>query len=241
MQEKPQNFLLNVIKSPQSYRNIGYLFASFPLGLLYFLILIVGSSVGAGLAVIVVGIFILWGLLGISSHLANFERWVSNQLLKTNLPMQRGEHFNVRNSDNWRGVGYLALKFPLGLLTFIFTIFITVLTIGMILMPFRFGGVENVSVIGREIDTLWEAGLSSILGLMLLPFSIILLNKIALLWRNLNQNLLRVETDLTEKKKNILRSEVEQEILERLADKKYYEDEFEDKEKREQVRYSDSY
>ena len=106
MDDKPQNFLLNVIKSPQSYRNIGYLFASFPLGLFYFIVLIVGSSVGAGLAVIAVGIFILWGLIGVSSHLANFERWFSNKLLKTNLPMQKEDYFSVSNSDNWKAINY---------------------------------------------------------------------------------------------------------------------------------------
>lgn len=239
MYDKPQSFLLKIIKSPQSYRNIGYLLASFPLGLLYFLVLVIGSSLGAGLAVIAVGIFILWALIGISSHLANVERWISNYLLKTNLLMQKEAHFSVRNSDNWRNILYLALKFPLGLMTFVFTIFIITLTVGMILMPFRFGGIENVTVIGREIDTMWEAGLSSVFGLMLLPFSIILLNKIALLWRNLNENLLRVDTETTEKKKNILRSEVEQEILERLANKNLRDDEFDYKEKRQQVLYSE--
>lgn len=230
MDDKPQNFLLDVIKSPQSYRNIGYLFASFPLGLLYFIILVVGSSLGMGLAVIGVGIFILWGLFGAGGYIANFERWMSNSLLKTNLPMRNADHFNFRSGDNWRNIGYLALKFPLGLMTFIFTVFMVALTFGMIMMPFRFGDIETVTVIGREIDTIWEALISSVFGLILLPFTLILLGKVALLWRNLNNNLLRVDESTQYKRKNISRSEIEQDILNRLVDQELRESNIEENE-----------
>ncbi len=219
MQDKPQNFLLDVIKSPQSYRNIGYLFTTFPLGLLYFIMLVVGSSLGVGLAVIGVGIFILWGVVGASGYVANFERWLSNKLLMTNLPMRIEQHFDIPNSNNWRSLGYLALKFPLGLITFIFTTFMVVLTFGMIMMPLRMGGIENVTVIGREIDTVWEALLSSVFGLILLPFTLILLGKVALLWRNLNLNLLRFHETGAQKQKYISRAELEDDILTRLVDK----------------------
>lgn len=219
MQDKPQNFLLDVIKSPQSYRNIGYLFLTFPLGLLYFILLVIGSSLGVGLAVIGVGIFILWGVFGASGYVANFERWLSNKLLMTNLPMRTEQHFDIRNSNNWRSLGYLALKFPLGLITFIFTTFMVVLTFGMIMMPLRMGGIENVTVIGREIDTLWEALLSSVFGLILLPFTLILLGKVALLWRNLNLNLLWFHETGEQKQKYISRAELEDDILTRLTER----------------------
>lgn len=241
MQDRPpQNYLWNVLKSGQSYRNIAYLLASFPLGLLYFIMFAVGVSMGVGMAVIGIGIFILWGVFGLSGLLANFERWQANQLLQTQLPMQDGDKFNIRNSNNWRSVGYLALKFPLGLLTFIFTTFIIGTIIGMITMPLTYNGIGTTVIFAREIDTLWEALVSSVFGLVLMPFALILLGKMALLWRNLSLNLLRVDESLTMKRKNSTsREEIEEDVINRLIDKGLINEESLIEEKRKRLSYGE--
>ena len=214
----PPNYLWNVIKSGQSYRNIAYLLTTFPLGLLYFILLIVGLSLGAGLAVVGVGLFILWGVFGLSGVLANIERWISNQLLQTDLQGQDGTLFELKNKNNWRAIGYVALKFPLGLLTFIFTVTIVSTVMGLITMPFAYTG-ETTILVAREINTLWEALVSSAIGLVLAPFALILLGKVALLWRNLNLKLLRTDaTQSSKKKKHVSREEIEQDVINRLID-----------------------
>ncbi len=214
----PPNYLWNVLKSGQSYRNIAYLLLTFPLGLMHFVILAIGLSTGLSLALVGVGLFVLWGLLGFSGVLANMERWLSNQLLQTDLHGDDGTLFELKNKNNWRAAGYIALKFPLGLLSFVFTMFIVSAVMGLITMPFAYT-TESPLLIAREIDTLWEALISSVIGLALAPFALILLGKVTLLWRNLNIRLLKTEATQSGKKKNYAsREEIEQDVINRLID-----------------------
>lgn len=236
----PENYLWNVLKSGQSYRNIAYLLLTFPLGICYFVTLITGVSVGGGLAVVGIGLFILWGLFGLSGVFANFERWLSNQLLGTRLQGEEGQLFQIRNRNNWRAVGYLALKFPAGILTFVLTVFVTSVIMGMITMPL-FYSQETTILVAREIDTLWEAVVASAFGLVLAPFALILLAKFALLWRNLNMKLLNtgVQSPQKQKQKNVSREEIEQDILNRLIDEGMVKEEFLVEEKRKKMSYGE--
>lgn len=215
----PPNYLWNVIKSGQSYRNIAYLLTTFPLGLLYFIILITGISMGAGLSVVGIGLFILWGMFGFSGVLANLERRVANNLLQTDLQGEEGTLFQLKNKNNWRALGYVALKFPLGIITFVFTVFVISAVMGLITMPLTYTGETPLDFLPREIDTLWEAIVSSLIGLAIAPFALILLGKVTLIWRNLTLNLLRVDSAQSSKKqKNISREEIEQDVINRLID-----------------------
>ena len=66
--------LLAVVARRQTYLNLAYLVAAFPLGLFYFLVLIVGFSVGVGTAIIGVGIALLILFALASWGFATFER-----------------------------------------------------------------------------------------------------------------------------------------------------------------------
>lgn len=214
----PPNYLWNVLKSGQSYRNIAYLLSTFPMGLLYFIILAVGISLGSGLAVVGIGLFILWGMFGFSGVLANLERRISNSLLQTNLQGEEGTLFQLKNKNNWRAMGYIALKFPLGIITFIFTVFVVTAVMGLITMPLTFTS-ETPILFARPIDTLWEAIVSSAIGLVIAPFALILLGKMTLMWRDLTLRLLRTdETQSSQKKKHISREDIEQDVINRLID-----------------------
>ena len=83
-QRKPGFF--GVIVDPQSYKNILYLFLSFPLGIVYFVFLVTGISVGFGLIVIWVGVPILALVLAGSWVLCQFERVLAVSLLNENIP-----------------------------------------------------------------------------------------------------------------------------------------------------------
>ena len=182
--------------------------------------MVVGVSLGSGLAVIGVGVFILWGLFGLGTIIANFERWVANQLLQMDLPMREGDVFNLRNGSNWRSIGYLALKFPLGLISFIITTVVVSFVLGLIFMPFSYTSLNIPFVFAREIDTLWEAIVSSVFGIALAPFAIIFLAKIALLWRNMTNYFLDFDDEqMATKQKNVAsREEIEQDVINRLID-----------------------
>ena len=73
-----------------------YLLTAFPLGLAYFIVLAVGASVGAALAVLVVGLGILLATLVAWRGMAAIERGVARALLGVQIarpPDRRGQRF----------------------------------------------------------------------------------------------------------------------------------------------------
>jgi hypothetical protein len=145
-----------VVARPQSYRNIGYLLLGLPLGTIWFAVLVSGLSVGiSALVVALLGIPILLGIWYASRAFANVERRTANVLLGEHLasaPMPSRARGNLwvrlrsmtRERDRWRELGYLLLRFPVGIATF--TAATTALAVpGLVAYaPFtaRFGGDE---------------------------------------------------------------------------------------------------
>lgn len=220
---------LSIIRNPQAYKNIAYLLLSFPAGLLYFLLLIIGTSVGSSLSVVGVGLFILWGTFILGLLGANLERFLSNLLLGTEIPQQSGNIFSVKalgDGANWRGLLYLFLKFPLGLLTFIVTVTVISFIGGLITAPLIITtGTINIGL--REVDTLWEALIASVFGIALLPPGLLLMAKMAQIWRKLSVKLLSHSSQYEKQK----RAATESNYIERLindeaddAEVAYYED-----------------
>jgi len=191
--------LITGIFNPQTYLNIVYLFLTFPLGLLYFLFFVIGVSLGAGLAVILVGIPILIGVVMATPTLAEFESQLARSLLGAQI--EREENTKPKRGDSsfkqlfasflspqwWRSAVYLGLKFPLGLMTFIITVTTTAFVGGLILSPFGFSTVE---IMGWEINTFGESLIGMVAGLIAAPFALMLLNIIAGLWRVYTEQML---------------------------------------------------
>src|SRR5829696_10181138 len=71
-----------VAREPQSYRNLLYLLLALPLGAAYVAILVAGLSVGAGLAVIVIGLALLVATLFAVRGMAAIERTLARRLLR---------------------------------------------------------------------------------------------------------------------------------------------------------------
>jgi hypothetical protein len=99
-----------------------------PLGVAYFIWLVTGLATGLGLAVTIVGIPVLTLVFATVRPLLAVERELSNSLLGTAIPASglapAGEGLWGRlkaywtDGATWRGVGYLLLRFPVGLFTF---------------------------------------------------------------------------------------------------------------------------
>src|SRR5581483_9115402 len=70
----------------QTWINVLYLVASFPLGLLYFVALSVVLSAGVGLVPIFVGLFILWAGLKVVEAFAELDRLALNTMLRAGIP-----------------------------------------------------------------------------------------------------------------------------------------------------------
>ena len=199
--------ILGFLRAPlelRSYTNLAYLILAFPLGLAYFVFLTVGLSLGFGLAIVWVGVPILLLVLLGSWGLATVERQLAITLLGAEVPpmsppppmspmspaAQRtlGQRLGdfLKNPVTWKGLGFLLLKFPLGLATFVFAVTLLALSLGLLLTPFFYTLLDPPEVFfGWYADTLGRALLCSAVGLVLTWVTLNLLNGIAWFWKTL--------------------------------------------------------
>ncbi len=150
----PVRRFFGVTAQPQSYRNVGFLLLGLPLGTIWFTVLISAVSVAISMLVVaLLGIPMLVGLWYVTRWFANVERRVTNVLLGSRLapaPMAAPDHGNLwvrlrsmtSDRDRWRELGFLMLRFPVGLATF--TVAVTALATPLVVAyaPFcaRYGG-----------------------------------------------------------------------------------------------------
>ncbi len=159
----------------RTYTGLIYLLLAFPTGLIYFLFYVVGGSLGLGLVVILVGIPILFSLVTGTCVLAEFERGLARGLLGAEIGPPRDLHhppqtWRDRLFDmNWvREAIFLFLKFPLGLMTFVFTVTLTALSFSLIVAPLIPGSA--IGIMGWTFNSIFERLIVLALGLILLPF-----------------------------------------------------------------------
>jgi hypothetical protein len=99
-----------------------------PLGIAYFVWIVTGLSLGAGLAITLLGIPIITLVLANVRPLLMAERGLANALLGSDLPpvaiAPRGDGWFGRlkaywtDGTTWRGIAYLLTRFPVGTFTF---------------------------------------------------------------------------------------------------------------------------
>ncbi|HZF13124.1 MAG TPA: sensor domain-containing protein [Thermoanaerobaculia bacterium] len=191
--------MLGLLRAPieiRSYTNLLYLLLAFPLGLTYFVFLVVGLSVGLGLTLIWIGLPILLLVLLGSRGLAALERQLAIHLLGAEVPPMAPPATGPRtlwqqlgdlltNSVTWKGMAFLLLKFPLGIATFILSITLLSLSLGLLLTPFFYTWQPPEIFFGWEADTLPRALLCGLFGLALSWISLNLFNGVAALWKAL--------------------------------------------------------
>ena len=117
-----------VARDPQSYRNLLYLAIALPLGIAYVTILVAGLSIGAGLAVIVIGLALLLATLFALRAMAAVERTLARRLLRIAIhpPLEGGIHANwrqrvqlwLRDPVTWKSLVFLLGKLPMGIVAF---------------------------------------------------------------------------------------------------------------------------
>jgi hypothetical protein len=189
-----------VLADPQSYLNIVYLLFSFPLGLFYFILLITGITVGISLAILLIGLVVLFLTLLASRGLAAWERQLSIWLLEAHIPPQprlalstdkAWDSFKAILADSftWRGFLFLMLKFPLGIISFVITVFFVAMTLSLLLTPLVYH-VVPVTIGLWRITSLEAALLCLACGLLLGILSIYVMNGLAFVWRALAMALL---------------------------------------------------
>ncbi len=169
---------------PQTWLNALYLILSLPLGILYFVFIVTGLSLGLGTLVVWLGIPVLLLLfLGVRGCLA-FERSIMRQLLREDIPVQRDSAKARSESswervkelafsgETWKGILYLTSKLPLGILSFTLAIVGLTVPLSMVLAPVSvvlFDSAMNIP--GVAIDGYPLAAMFSVIGVALFPLA----------------------------------------------------------------------
>jgi hypothetical protein len=188
-----------VILHGQTYLNALYVFLAFPLGLFYFIFLVTGLSLGVGLAILWVGFLILLAVFAGWYGLAAFERQMAIWLLHENIPPMLKQDLTGKitwqkflavlgSPVTWKGLAYLFVKFPLGILSFVVMVTAVSVSASLIAAPFYyrwFPPTVNFIVNGNAwnpgwvIDTLPEALALSLLGVVVVFISLHVINGLA--------------------------------------------------------------
>lgn len=185
----------------RSYRNMLYLFLMFPLGIIYFVYIVTGISLSAGLLVTFIGIplFILF-LLSFNG-IAWFQGRLTETLLGIRMPRKRrrfrakGKKWKrlktaLKNPRLYSSVLYLFLMFPLGIIYFTVIITFLATSVYLTLMPliflFRSAWDFPVGIPGP----FWFQLVTMVFGVIMLTWSMHLVNILARLHGRMSKKLL---------------------------------------------------
>jgi two-component system, OmpR family, phosphate regulon sensor histidine kinase PhoR len=164
----PLGTALGIVLRGRSYARICYLFATFPLGLLYFICLVIGLSVGFSTALILgFGLLVLVATMGLWWGFASFERnlvmwWIGVEIPPMSprptpeLKLQQRLLAHLRNPVTWKSLVYLFVEFPFGIFSFALSLALVTLSLGLALLPLVYllatwlynalGGVGQTSI-----------------------------------------------------------------------------------------------
>jgi hypothetical protein len=175
------NWLLDPYRELRTYRVAGYLLLGLPLGVVEFVAVVTGLSMGLGLLITLLGVPVLvLTFLGARAG-AGFERELARTLLDAPMPslQTRSEHSTgifwsrlrelVTDRDTWASLAFLLLRLPLGIIDFTVVVTIVGLALGGFAQPILFAvGPEPTRIGEFVIDTFAES-------LIYLPISIVFL------------------------------------------------------------------
>ncbi|HEY7075276.1 MAG TPA: sensor domain-containing protein [Solirubrobacteraceae bacterium] len=171
--------VLTPLVEPRGWRELTHNLVGLPLGIVYFCWLITGLSLGAGLAITLIGIPLLTLVLASVRPLMALERELAEELLDTHLPelplappaRRPGTlgRFAAYWTDavTWRGVAYLLARFAVGLVTF---------TVALTAYAAAFSAIAAPVIAALEPIDLGFWRLDSFVdGLALVPFGVVAL------------------------------------------------------------------
>jgi hypothetical protein len=193
-----ENFIkrfFGVIIEGQTYLNLLHVLLAFPLGLFYFIFLVIGLSVGISTIIIWIGLLILGLVMAAWWLFILFERQLAVGLLRVRLdpldtPNTRAAATTwkklgayLSNPVTWKGLFYLFLKFPLGLTIFILLTVAASVSAYFITAPITYQFIHpevwlTFNTFWR-IDTLSDAMIAFVIGVPLLFATLHLVNGLA--------------------------------------------------------------
>jgi hypothetical protein len=140
-------WLLRPYADPGFYRAVGFLLLGFPLAIFEYVVVITGLSVGAGLAITLLGIPVLLATLLLASAMATFERELAAGMLGAPMPRRFGRRdapgfgwtrlwARARDRRTWSELAFLLLlRLPMGIAGFVLVVTLGALALGAIAQP----------------------------------------------------------------------------------------------------------
>jgi two-component system phosphate regulon sensor histidine kinase PhoR len=130
----------------RSYLRILYLLLAFPLGILYFTVIVTGLSVGLGLAIVIVGFLVLILTLLAWLLFARIERELAIHLLgahvrpmfvpdPTPLSMWQRLLRTLGDPVTWKSLTYLLIELPFGIFSFAVVVILVSISLSLVLYP----------------------------------------------------------------------------------------------------------
>ena len=157
----------------RTYKRLGYLLLAFPLGLVYFVGLAVGGSVGVGLAVTWLGVPILLATLLAATAVAGWEAKLATLLVDYEVSVPPALRGGLRREDDgvldtlrrflaepttWTSLGLGIARFAFGLVAFVVTVTAAAVLVALLAAPFVYNDPGAAVTIGSHaVDTLPEA------------------------------------------------------------------------------------
>jgi signal transduction histidine kinase len=174
----------------QTWLNLAYVLLAFPTGVAYFVVLVIGISLGAALAVIVVGIGILLATLAAWRAMAALERGLARGLLGVAIPLpadrrdlpgvERVQRW-LRDPVTWKSLVFVALKFPLGIVSIAATGALGFVALVMLFAPLIVLATP-VTIFGWMVTSVGGALPLTLIGIPAVLIVLHLTNGLAWLW-----------------------------------------------------------
>jgi Putative sensor len=171
-------WLLAPYAEPRTFRILVYLILGLPLGILDFVLVVTGLSLGLGLFITLLGIPVLVATLLVAKSLATFERRLAWAMLDAPMPRLSIRREEGRGSlwrrlsvlgtsrRTWSEVAFLLLRLPLGVLGFMIAAGIVGLMVLGLVEPILVAAGLETQIGSWTIDTLGES-------LVYLPISVL--------------------------------------------------------------------
>lgn len=178
---------LRVAARRQTWFNLVWILLALPLGIASFTLATTGLSLGIGLSITIVGLPLLIAMMFAARALASLEGRFASVMLGAAIPAAplatRADRpgllarisANLRDSLTWRGLLFMLLRLPLGIVAFVSATVLLSLVAALIAAPFTYDGA-NIQIFSLRADTPGEAIACFALGVLLAPAALHALN-----------------------------------------------------------------
>jgi hypothetical protein len=206
----------------ETYANVAYLLVRFPLGIAYFTTFVTGLALGVGLVPVVVGIPILAGVIGLGGYVGVVEATLLNGLLGRDVsytPTDPSElsvttylKTVVTDPRNYLWIAFALGSFGAGISVFVMLTVVFALGMTLVAAPLLYWipgieyavmqppdtielgvvSIDAASTTGLAIDTLPEALIGSVIGVVVCLVGLHVVNLTAWLVGGITERLLAI-------------------------------------------------